>query len=133
MVGQRSLEPFILVRVQASQHFGKLSAGTYMSSTSPWFVYMLLCDQKTYYVGITNNLIKRFNDHQNKQSFYTKQFSDITLIYCERYEKEHDAAIREKQLKGWSHAKKHKLVSGELGINICTEYAEELVMNGRTL
>lgn len=88
---------------------------------------MLLCDQKIYYVGITTNLVERITQHRTKQSFYTKQFSDLSLIYCEQYIKKHDAAIREKQIKGWSKAKKQKLLTSELGINICTEYAEVLL------
>ena len=88
---------------------------------------MLLCDQKTFYVGITDNIISRFNQHKNKQSFYTKQFSDIKLVYAEKYEDKHQAAIREKQLKGWSHAKKQLLIQGKLGINTCTEFVEGLL------
>lgn len=90
---------------------------------------MLLCDQKTFYVGITTNVTKRITEHKTHQSFYTKQFSDIKLTYCEKYVNEHDAAIREKQIKGWSHIKKQKLLIGELGINRYTEFVEELVMN----
>lgn len=40
---------------------------------------------------------------------------------------EHDAALREKQLKGWSHAKKQLLINGMLGINVCTEFGEVLL------
>ena len=89
---------------------------------------MLLCDQKTFYVGITDNIISRFNQHKNKQSFYTKQFSDIKLVYAEKYEDKHQRAIREKQLKGWSQAKKQLLIQGKLGINTCTEFVEELLV-----
>jgi putative endonuclease len=92
-----------------------------------WLVYMLLCDQKTFYIGITNDLQNRFIQHKTKQTFSTKEFSDFKLIYCEKYFTKHQAAIREKQLKGWSHAKKQMLIDGKLGINTCNEFAEELV------
>lgn len=75
-----------------------------------WFVYLLLCNQKTFYVGITNNLSKRIAQHKNKKSIHTKQFSDIQIVYCERYGTKYEAAVREKQLKGWSHAKKQMLI-----------------------
>lgn len=88
---------------------------------------MLLCDQKTFYVGITENVINRFKQHKTKESFYTKQFSDITFVYAEKYESKHAAAMRERQLKGWNHAKKQLLVQKKLGINTCTEFVEELV------
>lgn len=78
---------------------------------------MLLCDQKTFYVGMTSDINKRLKEHKNKESFFTKKFSDIKLIYCEKYDSEKDAVRREKQLKGWSRAKKQLLLSGDLGIN----------------
>ena len=92
-----------------------------------WFVYLLLCDNNSYYVGITNNLRFRINQHINKLSKSTKEFSKIKLVYCEKYKDKHNAALREKQLKGWSKAKKQMLISGKLGINSCTELAEELL------
>jgi putative endonuclease len=98
-----------------------------------WFVYMLLCDQKTMYVGITNRPIKRMNDHKNKNSFYTKQFSEIKFVYAEKYLRKSESASRERQLKGWSHAKKQKLITGELGINTCTGLVEELLRQDENL
>lgn len=92
-----------------------------------WFVYLLLCDEKTFYLGITNDLIKRFKQHNNKESFFTKKFSQIRLVYCERYNTEQEAVKREKQLKGWSRAKKQMFIEGRLGINSCTEIAEALL------
>lgn len=89
-----------------------------------WYVYMLLCDQKTFYVGITDNLRNRLNQHRNKESFFTKKFSDLKLIYCEEYPSKYEAVERERQFKGWSHAKKQLLVDGKLGINRRTEIVE---------
>lgn len=88
---------------------------------------MLLCDQKIFYIGITDDITKRFIAHKNKQSFYTEKFSDLKLIYAEKYPNKHEAAKREQQLKGWSRAKKQMLIDGKLGINTCTEFVEELV------
>ncbi|MBP9703048.1 GIY-YIG nuclease family protein [Candidatus Woesebacteria bacterium] len=97
-----------------------------------WFVYLLLCDQKTFYVGITTDVLKRISEHETKQSFFTKKFSDIRLVYCEKYLSEHEAAMREKQLKGWSHTKKQMLIEGKLGINSCTKLAEDLLRRRET-
>lgn len=82
-----------------------------------WYTYMLLCDQKTFYVGMTRNVKNRLEEHVNKQSFFTKKFSDIQLVYCEKYGSEKEAVLREKQLKGWSRAKKQLLLTGDLGVN----------------
>ena len=91
-----------------------------------WYVYMLFCDEKTYYVGITTDLNKRIREHKNKESFFTKNFSNLKLVYCERYKNQTEAAQREKQIKGWSRAKKHMLIGGKLGINTCTELLKNL-------
>lgn len=90
----------------------------------PWFVYLLLCDKKDFYVGITDNLIRRILQHQHKFSKATKEYKSIKLVYCEQYTNAHEAALREKQLKGWSRTKKQMLVDGKLGINTCTGFAE---------
>lgn len=82
-----------------------------------WYVYLLFCDQKTFYVGITDNIKKRLIAHRDKESFFTKKFSDLKLLYCEKYQNKYLAANREKQLKGWSVAKKQMLIEGKLGIN----------------
>jgi putative endonuclease len=89
-----------------------------------WYTYLLLCDQKTFYVGITNNLESRLTAHKSKQSFFTKRFSDIKLVYCEEYTNKNEAALREKQIKGWSRTKKQMLISGEVEINTCTKFAK---------
>lgn len=78
-----------------------------------YYLYILLCDQKTYYVGITNNLDRRLAEHKNKKSFYTKQFSDISLVYTEEFLNKIEAEMREKQLKGWSIAKKIALINND--------------------
>ncbi|MCL5073497.1 MAG: GIY-YIG nuclease family protein [Actinobacteria bacterium] len=96
-----------------------------------WFVYLLLCDEKTFYIGITKNLAHRITQHKNKESFFTKKFSHANLVYCEKYLTEQEAVKREKQLKGWNRTKKQMLVNGQLGINTCTEFAEALLA-GRT-
>lgn len=88
---------------------------------------MLLCDEKMFYVGITDDIRGRFSDHENKLSFFTKHFSHHKLVYAEKYRTKHEAAKREQQLKGWSRTKKQLLIEGKLGINTCTEFAEELV------
>ncbi len=101
--------------------------------TKIWFVYLLLCDLKTFYVGITTDIVKRIIEHKKKESIFTKKFSDIRLVYCEKYSREHEAAMREKQLKGWSHTKKQMLIDGKLGINVCTEIAEDLLRKRESL
>lgn len=91
-----------------------------------WHVYMLLCDKKIFYVGTTDDPKERLKQHRNGKSLFTKKFSDIKFTYCENYPDKHRAASREKQIKGWSRAKKQMLIDGKLGHNVCTELVEVL-------
>ena len=88
---------------------------------------MLLCDEKTFYVGITTNIVNRIRQHKAKDSFFTRKFSHVRLVYCEQYHSEHEVVVREKQLKGWSRKKKQMLIDGKVGINICTGFAVALL------
>lgn len=88
---------------------GSTSASSVPCQKMKYFVYILLCDQKTFYVGITRDIEKRLKEHENRGSFFTKKFSDIRLIYKEEYRDKKSAELRERQLKGWSNAKKKSL------------------------
>jgi predicted GIY-YIG superfamily endonuclease len=79
-----------------------------------WHVYILLCDQKTFYVGIAEDVEKRLVQHVSGFSPFTKKFSDFQLLYTEEYRTRQLAENREIQLKGWSVAKKKALISGNI-------------------
>jgi len=81
-----------------------------------WYVYILECDKRIYYVGLTDDIERRINQHKKRQSFYTKQFSNIELVYKEKHRSRKDAEKREVQLKKWSVAKKKALVAGNLSM-----------------
>jgi putative endonuclease len=79
-----------------------------------WYVYILLCDQQTFYVGITSDIEKRFHKHKLGLSLFTKKFADIKLVYKEEFNSKEKASRRELQLKRWSHAKKKALIEGKI-------------------
>lgn len=79
-----------------------------------WKVYILLCDQKTYYIGLTSNIQKRFKSHRAKENIATKRFSDLELVYTEKFKTRREAEKRENQLKKWSKAKKKALIEDNL-------------------
>lgn len=79
-----------------------------------WFVYILLCDQKNYYVGLTSNISNRLRSHKAKENIATKEFTDIKPIYTEKYQTRKEAEKREIQIKKWSKAKKKALVEGDI-------------------
>lgn len=76
-----------------------------------WFVYILLCSKKTLYTGITNNLEKRFSDHQSgKGGRYTRSHKPVKLIYQEICKNKSEALKREIQIKSWYREKKIKIL-----------------------
>ena len=90
------------------------SVNSVQANINMWYVYILLCDNELFYVGLTNDLEQRAKSHKNGESFFTKKFSDVKLVYHEEYPSKSVAAKREKQIKGWNHEKKSKLIRGEL-------------------
>ncbi len=51
------------------------------------------------YIGSTNNLKKRLEDHNNGKVFSTKRYAPWLLYYYEAYQNEKLARLREKRLK----------------------------------
>ena len=92
-----------------------------------WLVYILLCDQKIFYVGMTSNLEERLIDHKNGYSPYTKKFSEIELVCQENYKTRTEAERREIQLKGWSVAKKKALIAKNKDLLIKLSKSQEIV------
>jgi len=78
------------------------------------FVYILKCTDASYYVGVTNNLERRIFEHNEgtDTKSYTFNRRPTELVYCEYIENNLAAIAREKQLKGWSRAKKEALING---------------------
>ena len=65
-----------------------------------YFVYVLKSiSTEQWYTGSTNDLRKRFKEHNNKKSTYTKYHGPYKLIYYEMCRNEQDARVREKYLK----------------------------------
>ncbi|KKS06898.1 MAG: hypothetical protein A2418_01340 [Candidatus Brennerbacteria bacterium RIFOXYC1_FULL_41_11] len=79
-----------------------------------WVVYILLCDEKVYYVGLTSDTEQRLKSHESRYNLATKKFSNIKLLYTEQYQKRIDAEKREKQIKGWSRIKKEALMKQDV-------------------
>ena len=76
-----------------------------------FFTYILLCSDNSFYVGYTNDLKRRLEEHNSKRgSFYLISKLPVKLVYFEKYSTELEAQKREKQLKGWSKIKKINLI-----------------------
>jgi putative endonuclease len=81
-----------------------------------WFIYILLCEDNSLYCGSTNDLEKRFKDHQSgKGGKYTRSHRPIKLIYSEELASKSEALKREAEIKRWE--RKRKISELRLTIN----------------
>ena len=64
-----------------------------------YYTYVIQNINKRWYTGYTDNLRKRFNQHNSGKSKYTKYRGPYILIYYEACLNEEDAKSREKYLK----------------------------------
>ncbi len=62
------------------------------------YVYYSLSD-KRFYIGYTNNIERRINEHENGKVKSTAKIKDLKLIFYEAYFSEQDARRREKYFK----------------------------------
>ncbi len=75
------------------------------------YMYILECADGSFYTGSTNDLARRFNQHsEGKGANYTRKKHPAKLVYVEEFPRIDQAFYREKQVQGWSHAKKEALI-----------------------
>jgi putative endonuclease len=76
-------------------------------------MYILECSDGSYYTGSTVNLEARLWQHENGLGAnHTRKHLPVKLVYSEFYDYVSDAFYREKQVQGWSRAKKRALIEG---------------------
>ena len=78
-----------------------------------YYVYILLCSDNTYYVGMTNNLERRLIEHKSghKKFSYTSERLPVSLQWQIQCTSPSEAIRIEKQIKGWSKRKKKALIN----------------------
>lgn len=76
-------------------------------------VYILKCNDWSYYTWVTNDLEQRINEHNHWENTnsYTNNRRPVKLVYSEEWWSIQDAIQREKQIKWWSRRKKEILIS----------------------
>ena len=78
------------------------------------WLYMLRCSDGSYYVGTSRvSLEEKVAEHNaGHYGGYTARRRPVTLIFSQWFERITDAIAAERQVKGWSRAKKEALVQG---------------------
>ena len=77
-----------------------------------YYIYVLTNKvNTTFYIGITNNLSRRIDEHKQKVvSGFSQKYNLTKLIYVEEYQDVKEALSREKQLKNWHREWKINLI-----------------------
>jgi len=78
-------------------------------------VYILSnLNRSVLYVGVTNDLVRRIAEHREHLDphSFTSRYRVDQLVHFEPFQRMVDAIEREKQIKGWTRAKKIGLIEG---------------------
>lgn len=79
-----------------------------------WFVYIIECDDGSFYTGVTWKPELRAEQHASGLgSKYTAIHGFKRVAYIEEHSDLEVARKRERQIKDWSREKKCKLINGE--------------------
>jgi putative endonuclease len=77
-----------------------------------YYVYILKCSDNSYYTGMTNNIVRRLNEHIFGLNLgcYTYNKRPLELVFCTEFNDVNQAILFEKQVKGWSRKKKEAII-----------------------
>jgi len=81
-----------------------------------FWAYMLHCRGGFYYVGHTDDLERRVAQHTTGAvAGFTADHLPVALVWSQDFPTRDEAKAAEKQIKGWSRAKKMALIRGDWG------------------
>ena len=77
-----------------------------------FWVYLLRCNDGSYYTGHTDNLEQRIAQHASGAfpACYTFQRRPVALVFVQEHATREEALSSEQQIKGWSRRKKQALI-----------------------
>jgi len=79
-----------------------------------FYTYLLQCSDGSYYLGHTDDLETRVAQHNHGEiPGYTYSRRPVRLLWSEDFQDRDQAFAIERQLKGWSRAKKEALIRGD--------------------
>jgi tRNA/rRNA methyltransferase len=94
-----------------------------------FIVYMLKCSDSSYYVGHTDDIQKRFLEHQSgKLLGYTFLRRPVNLVFLQSYKSRDEAIKAETQIKSWSRKKKEALIKGDF--KLVSKHARKIYFSG---
>jgi len=76
-----------------------------------FFFYIVQCSDGSYYIGHTDDLLKRINEHNaGVYPVYTSKRLPVKLVYYELFNTRDEAFAAEHKVKKWSRRKKEILI-----------------------
>ena len=76
-----------------------------------FYVYIMASRSRVLYVGVTNDLARRVNEHKKRLvTGFTSRYRITRLVHFEEFVDIRDAIAREKELKGWVRMRKTRLI-----------------------
>ena|ERR1043165_2218072 len=102
----------------------------------PYVVYILECSDGSYYTGSAADLNQRLSQHERGTvpSSYTYRRRPVKLVWTSEECKHYSQALRwERQIKGWTRAKKEALIRGDFDAihEIVKEERKKREQNGK--
>ena len=77
-----------------------------------FYIYILKCNDGTYYTGHTDNLEKRLAEHNNNTyECYTSTRLPIKLVFVQEFASRSEAIDAERRIKKWGKRKKDALIN----------------------
>ncbi len=81
------------------------------------YMYILECADGSFYTGSTKDLRLRIQQHSTQEGArHTATRLPVKLLYYETFTRIDEAFAREKQVQGWSRAKKLALIKGDIDL-----------------
>ncbi|MFZ5800150.1 MAG: GIY-YIG nuclease family protein [Candidatus Omnitrophota bacterium] len=86
-----------------------------LKRTAKFYVYIVKCQDGTYYTGYTSDLENRILEHNNgkRGAIYTRYKRPVKLVYAKEYKYYKLVAQEERRIKALRRWQKEKLINGK--------------------
>ena len=84
-----------------------------------FFVYILKCNDGTFYTGYSIDIIERVKAHNDSKigAKYTRSRRPVSLVYSERFNKKESAMKREAEIKKLTRKEKITLINSKPAVD----------------
>ena len=101
-----------------------------------FWVYIVPSRSGTLYIGMTNNIGRCMREHKSGEfEGFASKYGCDRLVYFESFDEVQKAINREKQLKGWTRAKKIVLIEARnpRRQDLAEKWGAEMVFAGESI